>query len=189
MNRKNDRRVRYTRMVIRQALLELMRTRPISKITVTDICDLAEINRGTFYAYYTDPYDLLTGIENELFDEISRSIEESLSAGNIDDLLDGILGSIADNGDLCRTLISEYGDKEYMRRIIYIAHDKSIAEWKAMSGNTGEDTLELLYSFIASGSVGVIQHWLLSDMKQSPHEIAGIINKISYRGMNAFLNR
>jgi AcrR family transcriptional regulator len=76
--RKNDRRVRYTKTALKQSLLELMRDRPIEKITVKDICEKADINRGTFYAHYTDPYDLLTQIEDELFNEILKYVETSL---------------------------------------------------------------------------------------------------------------
>lgn len=60
---KSDRRVRYTRMVLKQALLSLMLERPITRITVTEICERAEVNRATFYAHYADPYDLLARIE------------------------------------------------------------------------------------------------------------------------------
>ena len=65
---KSDRRVRYTRMVLKQALLSLMLERPITRITVTEICERAEVNRATFYAHYADPYDLVARIEKELFE-------------------------------------------------------------------------------------------------------------------------
>ena len=80
---RQDRRVRYTKLVLRQSLLELMRDRPINKINVTDICERADINRGTFYAHYADQYDLLAQIENELYEEIKRSIEKSLNADTL----------------------------------------------------------------------------------------------------------
>ena len=79
--KKPDRRIRYTKMVIKQALFKLMKDNPINKITVTEICESAEINRGTFYTYYTDPYDLMAQIENELYSEINRVLEESLAIG------------------------------------------------------------------------------------------------------------
>ena len=49
---RSDRRVRYTKTVLKQSLLELMKDRPIGKITVTEICRLADVNRNTFYAHY-----------------------------------------------------------------------------------------------------------------------------------------
>lgn len=64
-----DRRTKYTKNVIRQALMELLKEKPISKITVTDICKLADINRSTFYSYYEDVYALMTQMQNELFEK------------------------------------------------------------------------------------------------------------------------
>ena len=68
-----DRRVKYTKKVIKDTLLELLQKKDISSITVKEICDLADINRGTFYRYYLDVYDLLKNIEQEFIDEIKES--------------------------------------------------------------------------------------------------------------------
>lgn len=67
--KKQDARVRYTKMVIRNSLLELLRIKPIAKITVTEICERADINRATFYAHYSDPSDLLHSLEAEVIEE------------------------------------------------------------------------------------------------------------------------
>ncbi|HBQ64453.1 MAG TPA: TetR family transcriptional regulator [Clostridiales bacterium] len=185
--KKTDRRTRYTKTAIRQALLELLGSRPIGRITVTDICKRAEINRGTFYSYYTDPYHLLSGIENELLEKIKMSMENSMVHGKITDLLLEILKAIQQNADLCRNLFSEYGDKQFIRRIIDISRDRGIAEWKAIAGNAHPDTLELLYSYTAEGTVGIIRVWLQSGMKQSPAELADLIDKLIHHGIRAIL--
>lgn len=56
--KKEDRRVRYTKQAIRDGFLRLLAEKPIEKISVTEICREADINRGTFYAHYSDPYEL-----------------------------------------------------------------------------------------------------------------------------------
>ena len=50
----SDRRVKYTKMVLRNALIKLLETKPISRITIKEICEEADINRTTYYAHYTD---------------------------------------------------------------------------------------------------------------------------------------
>lgn len=57
-----DRRTRYTQNTIRDSLLSLMQKKPFNKITVTEICKLSEINRGTFYLHYYDLDDVLDDI-------------------------------------------------------------------------------------------------------------------------------
>ena len=57
---KTDARVKYTKMVLKKALLELMQHKPVNKITVKEICERAELNRATFYAHYSVSYTHLT---------------------------------------------------------------------------------------------------------------------------------
>jgi AcrR family transcriptional regulator len=163
-----------------------MRDRPIEKISVKDICEGADINRGTFYTHYKDPYDLLAQIENELFDEISVSVESSLKAESISGLLDEIFVSIQNNIDLCRVLFSDYGDKVFVRRIMYIARDKSIAEWRKMLPSVSVEQLGRLYTFFASGCVAIVQDWFQNGMKESPQELSAFIEKLSAHGLRAF---
>lgn len=73
---KTDARVRYTKLTIRNAFLDLLKKYPVEQITVSEICRIAEINRATFYRYYENPYDLLSAQENEMFDEIQASALE-----------------------------------------------------------------------------------------------------------------
>jgi len=65
MEKKLDRRTLYTQGVIKEAFVQLLQEMPFEKITVTAICKLAEINRGTFYIHFYDPYDLLKRLEEE----------------------------------------------------------------------------------------------------------------------------
>ena len=58
-----DRRIKYTKKVLKETLLNILEKKDISKISVTEICTEADINRGTFYRYYNDVYDLLKGIK------------------------------------------------------------------------------------------------------------------------------
>ncbi len=188
MPEKTDRRIKYTKMVLKQSLLNLMRDQPIEKISVKDICEKADINRGTFYTHYSDPYDLLAQIENELFNEILVSIESSLKAEAISGLLAEIFESIVKNSELCRVLFSDYGDKAFMQRVIFIARDRSVAEWKKILPPVKEEQLELLYMFYANGCIAIIQHWVQNGMKESPQDMAQFIEKISTHGLHAFMS-
>ncbi len=73
-----DRRTKYTRSAIREALMGLLRIKPYSKITVTELCRLADINRGTFYIHYFDVDDVLDDILAESFSDVSGTIDHVL---------------------------------------------------------------------------------------------------------------
>ena len=57
-----DRRIRKTRAVLKSSLLSLMKEKSVKHITVKELCDKADINRGTFYLHYTDVFDMLEQI-------------------------------------------------------------------------------------------------------------------------------
>ena len=73
---KLDRRVRYTRMVIKESFINLLEKKDISQITIKEICKDADINRSTFYSHYTDQYDLMRKIQDELLDNIRDYLAE-----------------------------------------------------------------------------------------------------------------
>ena len=63
--KKQDRRTRYTRQTIKDTFLELLKQKSFTKITVTEICKNAEINRGTFYLHYYDIHDVANYVQTE----------------------------------------------------------------------------------------------------------------------------
>lgn len=76
-----DKRVQKTKKCLKGALLELGEKKPIEKISVTEICDLACTGRVTFYTYYDDKYDLLrdcfNDLKNDVLDNYKKRREKS----------------------------------------------------------------------------------------------------------------
>ncbi len=187
-NKRSDRRVKYTKMVLRQSLLELMKTQSISKITVKDICEMADINRGTFYSHYNDPADLLFNVQNELFEEIKTTLARHKGPIiNTTETLHEIFKCIAANKDLCQVLFSENGDKEFIKKIIYIAHQQCIDEWSKTMKNYDEQMMEYMYAFVAGGFVGIVEQWMQGGFKESPKQLTNFVGKIITHSMVIFL--
>lgn len=65
-----DIRVEKTERAIKQAFMELRAQRPVEKIRVKELCDLAQINKSTFYAHYQDIYALESTLEGELVEDV-----------------------------------------------------------------------------------------------------------------------
>ena len=75
---RTDRRTRYTRQAIKEILLEELKNKPYSKITVTEICKKAEMNRGTFYLHYYDIDDVLNDILEDFLSDTSGVLDHIL---------------------------------------------------------------------------------------------------------------
>ena len=73
---KTDARVRYTVHMIQNVFLELLKEKPVAKITVKEICGHAEINRSTFYKHYQDVYDLMEKLENEAVEAFEKLLDD-----------------------------------------------------------------------------------------------------------------
>ena len=79
--RKNDQRIRLTKMLIRRAFLDLLRTKPMQGISIKELCTAAGINRGTFYSHYADIYDLLEQIEDDMMHDFQEALKPLLDSG------------------------------------------------------------------------------------------------------------
>ena len=70
MNTKGkNRSVIRTQTLLKNGLTELMLTKPVQNITVKELTDYVDLNRGTFYLHYKDILDLLEHLENDMLDE------------------------------------------------------------------------------------------------------------------------
>lgn len=181
-----DRRVKYTKMVLRQSLLELMVARPVARITVTALCARADINRNTFYVHYGSPADVLLEIEEDLMREIQQSLESLMEVEHVMDMLTEILRSIDRNRSLCRVLFSETGDAAFLPRILAIAHDRSVSAWKMAKPALDGEQMEMLYAFFSQGSAAVIRRWIVQDEGPSPETLAGFLQQLIGEGFQSF---
>ena len=188
-NAKTDRRVLYTKMFLRESLLELMKEKPVDKITPTELCRRAEINRNTFYTHYYTARDVLEEIETELSVQIIESLSNRFTAENIDipQMLNEICRIIYEKQDFCKILLSENGDAAFLERVITLGKNVIIQGWKKLGVSLPDDQMEMFFAFIISGSIALIKKWAAEDMKNSPSEVAVLIERATYGGINGMI--
>ena len=73
-----DFRVRLTKKMLIKVFLELRRQKPLRKITVSELCSAAGVGRGTFYAHFTDIYDLNEKLEDKFLADFSAALRGAL---------------------------------------------------------------------------------------------------------------
>lgn len=152
---KTDARVRYTRKVLKESLLQCMRSKPLKEITVKEVCEQAELNRATFYTHYRDCFDLLEQIENEMLDSYRVSLQ-SIDAMDAAAMTAAILDMIEANRDLCDLLIYHHADDALINKMLGWAHDLCIEQWQVSLKKATDEDIELLFSCLASGLLHVI---------------------------------
>jgi AcrR family transcriptional regulator len=167
MEQKENRKIRYTRMALRDSLIELMKTHSILRISIKDICDLADISRSTFYTYYKDQYDLLQQIEEETlacFDEMLDKYKDKRGRLELTQMLEELLTYIANNSNSIQVLLSENGDIGFQKKLFrHFTYHKLVTQY--LPEKLQGDEIKTFYSvFLINGHIGLIQHWLKNNM-------------------------
>lgn len=176
----DSRRVKYTKMIIRESFLELLAKKPLGTISVTDICKKADINRGTFYAHYRTTADLLDQIENELLEIIRNSfVEVDSGERKLVFVIQDILESLKKYENLCRVLFGEFGAQEFILKVQNMLSDMTIQTWNNVSGSISKEQEPWLLDFVTYGSVSIIKRWVQGGMKSSTREIARFIERLT----------
>lgn len=185
---KTDRRVLYTKMFLKESLLELMKEKPVDKITPTELCRHANINRNTFYTHYYSVRDVLEELELEFSNQIVESLTIRFSASEYDEMLQEICRIIYDRRDFCKILLSENGDTAFFNNVIGLGKPFVVAQWRDAGIDLSDEDMEMFFAFIVSGSVAIIRKWAASDMKQTPEYIAQLIRIAANGGIDGMIN-
>lgn len=174
-----NRRTLYTKKVIKESLIELLKSREIHKVTVTDICKKADINRGTFYTHYKDAFDLFQSMEDELFYQILKYIKEIPIKDYNSLLLLKVLELIKENRDLCKVLFCNQRDSSILNRILDIAKEIDVMTLFNDKNIINKEIANYYMRYSIGGCLSIIETWLENDLPQSPKELVKIINDIN----------
>ena len=184
--KKEDRRVRRTKKLLTQALTELLQKKQVNEITVKELTDLADMNRGTFYMYYRDIFDMLEKIEDELFqklDVIAQSHEHGDPTQQVKPILLDLFRFIEENQEVCRVLLSPNGDMNFLHRLYEAIRERSLEIWKDQMGSLGEKEFDYRYSFVIFGCAGMIRAWVNRSCQETDMQMAELADRMIRRGI------
>ena len=183
--KKEDRRVRRTKKLLTQALTQLLQEKQINEITVKELTDLADMNRGTFYLYYKDMFDMLEKIEDGMFealDEIVSLHEHDDVSQQTKPILLDLFDFIEENQEMCRVLLSPHGDMNFLHRLNEVVREKCLKAWPDIRKEKGEADFDYHYSFVVFGCAGVIRAWVNRNCQESAEKMAEMAYGMILRG-------
>lgn len=191
---KTDRRTKYTKMVIRDAFLTLVKTKPIQKITIADICGLADISRPTFYLHYRDIYALLDEIGENMLTCANLNEITKFSLGNQDKIhkiILNLIGIIEKNIDIYRICILERGvATRFPKQIADELNNTLIQKWENKGLLDQKLDKSYLIDFIQSSFNSIIYCWInRTENRETPEELAHIIETFLIHGLSGFVGK
>ncbi|MDY2788331.1 MAG: TetR-like C-terminal domain-containing protein [Atopobium sp.] len=182
-----DKRIVRTRRALRDALAtQIEKTGDLSQVTVTAVCDSAQITRRTFYLHFKDIPDLVRATEDETLKSLRPYIAR-IAATNLDGLQDAIsqlqpcpgvieaLEFLKERGSYMSALLGDGGDPGFTHRIELLVRDvvhKRAAE--GINKYVGEELLDYYLTYTIAAEVGVLVRWLTRGMQED----VGIISRV-----------
>lgn len=176
MANSSDQRVIVTKKILRDALLRLMEEKSINKITPTELCRKANINRNTFYSHYRAPEDVLHEIEEEILKEVTIAFQDHFHYDSIEELVRQCCTIFKNNSDICSIIFSENSESDSLFRIVDMARNTAYAEWRRSGLKASDEQLELIYQYCAGGCVSMVRFWLANGIKQDIDEMATLLD-------------
>lgn len=167
-----SRRVKMTKKMIKDAFIEICAEKPISKVSVKDVCEAADVNRSTFYAHYEDVIALRHEIEDEVLLQIPEPDELPLidSIPSFLDKIEGVFDYVIENKELFKVLITHADDDVFVNRLIRTV----LAKYPRSFQGFDDPEYEYCFVFCFNGFIGILKKWIEEDFPVSSRRFAEI---------------
>lgn len=189
MNTKNNKRSQSTDEAIVRAAFEamLMGGKQISKITVREICEIAHINRSTFYAHYLDVYDLFERVELHMAEMCRESIMSNVSGG-FRGMMEGMFRFVLEYKEFYQLYFSEPGRASHILELMTAPFQEQVRGVKSADMGFGlEGEADYHFSFYTAGVTSMLALWLQGNCKETPEQLFEVLTRVY--GENSMFRR
>lgn len=167
-----DRRVLKTRKAIMEAFVGLLDEKDFEQMTINDIADRANVNRGTIYLHYTDKFDLLDRcIETYLQQLVDTCmIDHYPTPMTAKDALLRTFRYLEEHAAIYTTLLTKKGIPAFRSKLMTIMI-QGVEEQMDACGVQGGMSKEVTVQFLASAAVGLLEWWIMNAMPYSAEDM------------------
>ena len=176
---KNDKRVQYTKNIIKSSFFELLNKKNIEKITVKELCEKAEINRATFYKHYEDIFDLQNKINENYFNELKNIISNYDTQSKSTSFLKNLLEIIKSNKEVSKIIFNSDNSWVSLNEVISLTYKNVKNKWIKCNPKLDSKTCDYLFLYLSNASIGIIKDWVKNDMLEDIEYINNFIHNIN----------
>ena len=183
MKRKEDLRVRKTKLNLYNGLLKLMETTPFDNIRVTDICNVSLVNRSTFYDHFNDKYELFQSYINYIGESTDERLKANVDADNVNDLfieyIKLLLDEFEDNYKFYEIVFKKNNNSFIRQSLIDILTNNIMKKIEHDYGLKDSYSTKLGVIFYVSGTISLFEYGFTSDdLKFDKEKIINLFEKI-----------
>ncbi len=164
-----DKRIQKTKRDLKNGLLELMKERPLEKISVSEICEYAVINRVTFYSHYVDKYALYNELLEDIIENITiKTFDKFNDLKNREELMDAcslLIEYIINECESKKQILLSFSQEENSMALFILSGkiNKHIKELFNFIKEKGNYPTDFISTFICGGISSNVQSWLSSN--------------------------
>ncbi len=178
MTNTEDRRIKMTKKILKEALIELMRAKPLNEISIKKICETADINRSTFYHHYQSPEELYDDIINDVSVDFIGILESNKEKNAVSvEVISKVLEYIEDRRGLFLVLLSANGGIGIGERLNSIIS-------KFIGADNNSELSVYCAQFISAGLANILWLWLNNEKRMSPKDVAALLTTIMTHGVS-----
>ncbi len=188
--RVTDRRVIKTKRAIKNALMHLLNDRDINDITISDIAAQADINRKTFYNYYSGVHEVIDEMEDDIISHVDEALTDIDFIDNLENpylIFEKLTSVINTDMDTFGYLLGMNTNVGLLSKMVDLLKAK-VKSVILPVVELDELRLNLMLEFMISGMVAVYKRWFNSDRRASIDEISRQMNILAFKGLNGYLN-
>ena len=177
---KQDRRIRRTRRLLKESLIQLMQEKEFMNISVREVTERADLNRGTFYLHYQDTRHLLQDIENETLLEFQQMLDQYREAPqkrSLMPMLNPLIDYVSENAGICRVLFENSAAIDFLSLLRQGIHENGQEIIQELFPDTEGAVVDYFFEFITCGLIGLMKHWLDSGQALPREQLAEIADQ------------
>lgn len=179
---KMDRRIAKTQEALKRAVIELMSEKHFDEITIQDIADQANLNRGTIYLHYQDKYDLLDKLIESHLNELDE-MDEWACKLDWNDGLTPFFEYFEKNYLFFSTMLASKGAPSFRTRLLKYAMEGFKGEIDRESGKNLELYDDVMLQYVGMAYVGIIEWWIKNEMPYPPEVMAKQVGALLERSL------
>ncbi len=177
---KQDRRIRRTQKLLKDSLIELMQEKEFKNISVKDITDRADLNRGTFYLHYSDTYHLLQQMQEDVLNDFQDMINcygHAFKGGTLLPVLNPVIDYIVDNSAVCMIMFENSASNDFLNKFHHLIHENGRLIIREMYPDADETISVCFFEFITYGLIGMLKQWINTGMTLPKDKLAALADK------------
>lgn len=172
-NKPDGRRVRMTKLLLKNALIDIMKTKSIHLISIKEICEEADVNRSTFYRHYNTQYDLYDEIIDDISQDIGAIYKDDYTTV---DFLTKVLEYIESRRDTFLVILSDNGKLSLGEAFVIFTE-------RFIDHNNTSELVTYVFEFVAAGLTSTIWSWLKKDNRRPASDVARMLHNLMMHGL------